>query len=71
MTGMDLIRATRGLAAKIARDLGITTGAVAHWRVVPAERVPAVARVTNIPRHMLRPDLYDAPAQASEPRAAA
>jgi DNA-binding transcriptional regulator YdaS (Cro superfamily) len=61
---MDLIRSTRGLSAKVARELGITTAAVAHWRVVPAERVPAVERASGIPRHLLRPDLWDVPTQS-------
>ena len=59
MTGMDRIRSQRGLMAKIARELGITRGAIKFWRVVPAERVGRVAEITGIPAAELRPDLAD------------
>jgi DNA-binding transcriptional regulator YdaS (Cro superfamily) len=48
----------RGLRMKIARALGITHAAVCQWKKVPAERVLEVERVSEIPRHELRPDLY-------------
>jgi DNA-binding transcriptional regulator YdaS (Cro superfamily) len=69
MDGMALIRAERGLMAKIAMELGITRGAVATWRRIPAERVAEVSRITGISRLELRPDLYEAPSAHS--RAAA
>lgn len=53
----------RGLRIRIARELGITHGAVSQWRRVPAERVLDVERIANIPRHVLRPDIYPSPAQ--------
>ena len=55
--GMALIRAQRGLLAKVARDLGLTRPAVATWTRVPAERLPEVEASTGIPRHLLRPDI--------------
>jgi len=58
---MALIRQRRGLMAKIAQELHITRAAVSTWRRVPAERVVAVERITEIPRHQLRPDLYPQP----------
>lgn len=58
MTGMDLIRAQRGLQTKIAKALGILPSAVCQWRAIPAERVVDVERVTGIPRELLRPDLF-------------
>jgi DNA-binding transcriptional regulator YdaS (Cro superfamily) len=48
----------RGLLSLVARSLGVTRGAVAKWRHVPAERVLAVEKCTGIPRERLRPDLY-------------
>lgn len=63
-TGMDLIRRQRGLTAEVAYGLGLTRAAVWKWRQVPAERVPAVERLTGIPRHKLRPDLWNPPACA-------
>ena len=53
-----LISGKRGLRSQVARDLGITHGAVSQWRAVPAERVLEVERVTGISRHDLRPDIY-------------
>lgn len=52
-----------GLAA-LAGALGITEQAVSQWDEVPPLRVLAVERVTGVPRHELRPDLYPAPADA-------
>jgi DNA-binding transcriptional regulator YdaS (Cro superfamily) len=37
----------------------ITRQGVSAWPRVPAERVVDVERVTGVPRHELRPDLYD------------
>jgi DNA-binding transcriptional regulator YdaS (Cro superfamily) len=51
--------------ARLARELGITRGAVAQWDKVPAERLGAVNRVTGIPQDVLRPDLF-ASAEAAE-----
>ena len=56
--GMDLLRGEPGLLADVARQLKLTRGAVAKWRVIPASRVVAIERATGIPREKLRPDLY-------------
>lgn len=56
--GMSLIRAERGLQAKLARGLGITTAAVAKWSRVPEDRLVAVERISGIGRDKLRPDLF-------------
>lgn len=52
-----------GGGAVLARALGITMPAITHWkrRGIPAERVQAVSRLTGIPLHELRPDLFDPP----------
>jgi len=70
LIGMDRIRATRGLQAAISQALGITTGAVAKWKRVPAERVLAVERLSGISRHDLRPDIYPPPYRNVEHRLA-
>jgi hypothetical protein len=44
--------------SSLARDLGITHGAISQWRRVPAERVVDVERITGISRHTLRPDVF-------------
>jgi hypothetical protein len=45
----------------IAAKLNIRRQAPYSWRRVPPARVLAIARITRIPCHMLRPDLYPAP----------
>lgn len=53
------IRETRGLISKIAREFKITPGAVSQWRAIPADRLVRVEQITGIPRHELRPDLFE------------
>ena len=57
-TGMDLLRAQRGMCAKVAHGLGLTRASVVKWQRVPAERVVEIERITGIPREKLRPDLF-------------
>lgn len=53
-----------------AKLLGVSAVQVFRYekglRRIPAERVAEVSRVTGIPRHELRPDLYESP-RSSEP----
>ena len=42
----------------LGRKLGISGQAVQQWRMVPANRVVAIERLTGVPRRELRPDLY-------------
>jgi DNA-binding transcriptional regulator YdaS (Cro superfamily) len=58
-TGMALIRAKRGMLAKVAHGLGLTRASVVKWEKVPAERVVEIERITGISREELRPDLYN------------
>jgi DNA-binding transcriptional regulator YdaS (Cro superfamily) len=58
MDAIQIIRSSKGLGAKITRELGLSRGAVSQWTRVPAERVIEVERITGIPREELRPDLY-------------
>lgn len=59
---MEAVRDRMPLA-RLAREIGITRGAVAQWDRVPAERIGDVARVTGINPARLRPDLF---AEAAE-----
>lgn len=50
-----------GTGDKLASELGITPQALSQWDRVPPLRVLEVERVTGVPRHELRPDMYPAP----------
>lgn len=52
-----------GGSGALAATLGITAQAVSQWDEVPPLRVLAVERVSGVPRHELRPDLYPEPAE--------
>lgn len=55
-----LIRAREaaGGPSGLGKALGIKPQAVSQWQRVPAERVLEVERLTGVPRHELRPDIY-------------
>jgi TorA maturation chaperone TorD len=56
--GLDeAIRAAGGVS-ELARRIGISQPSVSNWDRVPAERVVAVEKATNVNRAVLRPDLY-------------
>lgn len=59
------LEAERGRSGKLAAALGIAPSAVSQWKRVPAERVLEVEKITGVPRHDLRPDLY--PEAVAEP----
>jgi DNA-binding transcriptional regulator YdaS (Cro superfamily) len=48
----------RGAKSRIARELGVTPGAISQWREVPADRVLDIEKLTGISRHVLRPDVF-------------
>lgn len=58
LTGMEAVKDRMPLA-RLAREIGITRGAVAQWDRVPAERLREVSDVTGIPMEALRPDLFE------------
>lgn len=45
----------------LAEKLEISPQALSQWRRVPPLRVLEVERITGVPRHELRPDIYPAP----------
>ncbi len=49
--------------ADLAEKLGITPPAIYAWTRVPERRVAELSRITRIPRHELRPDLFRSPAR--------
>lgn len=48
-----------GTFAELGRRLGLSRQAVQKWPRVPEAHVEAVARITGLPKHALRPDLFD------------
>lgn len=57
------IEVSGGLSA-FATQVGVKPPSAFKWRAtgrIPAERVLTVERITGIPRHELRPDLYPRP----------
>lgn len=54
-----------GGASGLARALTdeISPQAISQWKRVPAERVAGVERATGVPRHRLRPDIFEPPAE--------
>lgn len=53
--------ASRGGRNLLAKELGITPGAISQWPKVPAERLRDVCRITGAQPHEVRPDLFDPP----------
>lgn len=48
---------------RVASAVKRKPGTVSGWKKVPPEHVLTVERVSGVPRHVLRPDLYPPPAQ--------
>ena len=48
----------RGMLSKIAASAGISRQAVAQWRIVPVQHVLLIEQLTDISRHVIRPDIY-------------
>jgi DNA-binding transcriptional regulator YdaS (Cro superfamily) len=72
MMSVETVIERSGGVAALARKLGVSHVSVIRWRRakrIPAERVRAVSEAAGVPKHEIRPDLFDAPAPA--PQAAA
>jgi DNA-binding transcriptional regulator YdaS (Cro superfamily) len=67
---MKLIRSRRGLTSQLTREIGLSRGAISQWRVVPADKLVDVERISGIPRHILRPDLVPPPGYELPPELA-
>jgi DNA-binding transcriptional regulator YdaS (Cro superfamily) len=45
----------------LAKALGVNRTAISQWTRIPVMRVLKIERLTGIPRHELRPDIYPPP----------
>jgi len=50
--------ARAGGPTALARRLGVSKQAIVQWRQAPPLRVLELERLSGVPRHELRPDLY-------------
>lgn len=59
----NLLKTKELTLAKLAEAVGIDKATATRWaqRRIPAERVLRVEKLTGIPRHELRPDIYPPP----------
>lgn len=57
-TGIEALRQCGVPFAEIARQLDVTRGAIYQWDKIPAERMGEIARITGLPPHIQRPDLF-------------
>lgn len=67
VTGLEAAKKAVGGPHKLARALGITPVALWRWNnVVPLKRLLEVEKVSGVPRWLLRPDLFTAPAKPTK-----
>lgn len=50
-----------GTKTELSEALGITKQACSQWKHVPIEHVLTIEALLEIPRHVLRPDIYPDP----------
>jgi DNA-binding transcriptional regulator YdaS (Cro superfamily) len=50
--------AAYGSVQAMASDLGITSSAVSHWKLVPVHHARRISKATGIPLHVLRGDVW-------------
>lgn len=60
-----------GNSQTLAIKLAVTPQALSQWKRVPATRALEVERITGVPRHELRPDIYPPPEACLQTGAAA
>lgn len=65
--GLEAAILVAGGVSKLAEGARVRSQAIAYWKKkgIPPRRVRTVSRLTGIPCHVLRPDLYDPPAQGN------
>jgi DNA-binding transcriptional regulator YdaS (Cro superfamily) len=60
---LDAVIAIVGSGAELARRLGVNKTAISQWRKreIPVKRARDVSRISGIPLHELRPDVWADP----------
>lgn len=59
-TGIDLLReAGVTNVAELAHRMGLKRQTLYQWERVPERHILTIERLTGIPRHLIRPDLYE------------
>lgn len=53
----EIAKPVGGVVA-LSLKLGLCRASVSAWKIVPAEHILAVERITGVPREQIRPDLY-------------
>ena len=56
-----LFIAEKKLVRAIAEACEVSADAIRKWPKVPPTRVVTVERITGIPRHVIRPDIFPSP----------
>lgn len=59
-----------GGPAALGRAIGTTRQAISQWTRVPHNHVLTIERMSGVPRHELRPDIYPPEDASVEPDAA-
>jgi DNA-binding transcriptional regulator YdaS (Cro superfamily) len=66
-----LLIAEKKFRKAISEKCKISIDAIKQWRRVPTARVIAVERITGIPRHLIRQDIYPDPSEEKQNEATA
>jgi DNA-binding transcriptional regulator YdaS (Cro superfamily) len=59
-----------GSVTLLAECLGLSVQAVSQWDKIPIERCGDIERLTGVPRHVQRPDIFVRPSRREMSRAA-
>jgi len=55
-----------GSAAELAKRLGISRQALNQWETIPVRHCRALEALTGIPKHEMRPDIFEPPSRGDE-----
>ncbi len=50
-----------GSVKALAVIIGVRPQGISQWKRVPQEHVRAIEALTGLPKHVIRPDVYDLP----------